>query len=85
MIKIAVKVQLKKEVLDTKGRAILKLLQKENPLVKDCRYGKYIELAFEEKDSKKALKSAESMAKNILSHNLIENFELELISERADS
>ena len=83
MIKIAVKVQLKKEVLDTRGRAILKLLQKENPLVKDCRYGKYIELTFAEKDPKKALKSAESMAKNILSHSLIENFKLELINDGA--
>ena len=80
MIKVAVKIQLKKEVLDTKGRALLKLLQKENPLVKECRYGKYIELHLEEEDSKKALEQAEEMAKNILHNDLIETFKLEVLN-----
>ena len=80
MIKVAVKIQLKKEVLDTKGRALLKLLQKKNPLVKECRYGKYIELYLEEGDSKKALEQAEEMAKNILHNDLIETFNLEVLN-----
>ena len=79
MIKIAVKIQLKKEVLDTRGRAILKLLQKDKTLVKECRYGKYIELHIDEKDSKKALEQAHELAKNILHNDLIETFELELL------
>lgn len=80
MTKIAVKIQFKKEVLDTKGRTLLKFLQKENPMVQNCRYGKYIELDLKEKDSKKALKQAEQMAKNILHNDLIENFELEVLN-----
>ena len=80
MIKVAVKVQLKKEVLDTRGRTLLKLLQTENPLVKECRYGKYIELHLEEKDSKKALQQADHIAKNILHNDLIETFELEILN-----
>ena len=79
MTKIAVKIQLKKEVLDVKGRTLLKLLQKENPLVKECRYGKWIELHLEEKDSKKALKQAEHIANTILCNDLIETFDLELL------
>lgn len=80
MIRVAVKVQLKKEVLDPKGRALLKLLQKENSLVKDCRYGKYIEIHLKEKDSKKALQQADQIAKNILHNDLIETFELEILN-----
>ena len=76
MTKIAVRVQLKKEVLDTKGRAILKLLKKENPLVQECRYGKHIELDIDEKDPKKALEQARQLAEKILSNSLIETFEL---------
>ena len=79
MIKIAVKVQLKKEVLDTRGRALLKLLQKDSPLVVECRYGKYIELHLKEKDQKKALQQAERLAKDVLHNNLIETFELEIL------
>ena len=80
MIKVAVKVQLKKEVLDTRGRTLLKLLRKENPFVKECRYGKYIELHLEEKDSKKALQQADHIARNILHNDLIETFELEILN-----
>ena len=79
MTKIAVKIQLKKEVLDTKGRTILKLLQRENPLVQECRYGKYIELSINEKDPKKALEQAEHLTKKILRNDLIETFELTVL------
>ena len=80
MTKVAVKIQLKKEVLDTKGRTLLKLLQKDNPLVTECRYGKYIELCFNEKDPKKALEQADQLAKNILHNDLIETFELSALN-----
>lgn len=79
MIKVAVKIQLKKEVLDTRGRAVLKLLQKDNSSVKECRYGKYIELEFEGVDEKKALEQARSMTKDILHNDLIETFQLEVL------
>lgn len=79
MITIAVKVKLKKEILDVRGRAILKLLQKESPLAKECRFGKYIEVTLDEKDIKKARKLAEQMAKKILHNDLMESFELEVL------
>ena len=79
MIKIGCKVKLKSEVLDTKGRAILKLIQKENPAVKDMKYGKYMELEIDQKDEKKALEQAQALAQNILHNDLIETFELEVL------
>lgn len=78
-IKIACRIKLKPEVLDTKGRAVLKLVQKENPAVKDLHYGKYIELEIDQKDEKKALKEAEILAQNILHNDLIETFDLEVL------
>ena len=80
MKKVAVKIQLKEEVLDTRGRTLLKLMQKENFSVKECRYGKYIELHLAEKDSKKALQQANQIAKNILHNDLIESFELKILN-----
>ena len=79
MIKIGCKVKLKPEVLDTKGRALLKLLQKENPAVKELSYGKYMELNIDQKDEKKALGQARVLAQNILHNDLIETFELEVL------
>ena len=79
MIKIGCKVKLKPEVLDTKGRAVLKLLQKESPFVKKLNYGKYMELEIDQKDEKKALEIAKVLAKNILHNELIETFELEVL------
>ena len=80
MIKVACKILLKKEVLDTKGRALLKLMEKEDPAIKNCFYGKYIELDIEAKDSKTALEKAKLLAQKILHNDLIENFELEIIN-----
>ena len=79
MIKVGCKILLKKEVLDTKGRTLLKLLQKEDSLVKDCRYGKYIELDITAENSQQALKKAKTLAQKILHNDLIESFELEII------
>ena len=81
MIKIGCKVMLKKEVLDTKGRAILKAVKKEDPDVKEIRCGRYIELDIDQKDSRQALKQAENLAQNILHNNLIESFHLEVLEE----
>ena len=81
VIKVGVKIQLKKEVLDTRGRTLLQLIQKHKPLVQFCRYGKYLELGLNEKDKKKALKQADEIAKTILCNDLIETFDLELLNE----
>ena len=57
----------------------MKLMQKEKFPVKECRYGKYIELQLEETDPKKALQQADRIAKSILQNDLIEDFELEIL------
>ena len=80
MIKVGCKILLKKEVLDTKGRSLLKLLQKEDSLVKNCSYGKYIELDIDSKNSQQALEKAKILAQKILHNDLIETFELEIIN-----
>lgn len=79
MTKIAVKIQLRKEILDTKGRALLKRLQNDDLLVAECRYGKYIELHLKETDTTKALEQAKQLTKKILHNDLIETFELEVL------
>ena len=80
MIKVGCKILLKKEVLDTKGRALLKLLKKEDPSIQNCSYGKYMELNIDTQDSQQALKKAKRLAQNILHNELIETFELEIIN-----
>ena len=57
----------------------MKLMQKKKFPVKECRYGKYIELQLEETDPKKALQQADQIAKSILHNDLIEDFELEIL------
>ena len=72
MQKAFVKVLLKKDVLDVKGRAVLQLLQREKFPVSECRFGKYIELSVEEKDPQKALHQARLMAEKFLCNPLTE-------------
>ena len=79
MIKIGVKIQLKPEVLDTSGRALLKVFQAKKLPIAGCLYGKYIVLNIEESGEKKALAVAEQTARDILHNDLIETFELEIL------
>ncbi len=79
-IKIGVKIQLKPEVLDTAGRAILKALQAEKLPVSGCQSGKYIVLHIEESDREKAMQLAERMARGALRNDLTETFQLEILS-----
>ena len=81
IIKIGVTIQFRKEILDTEGRALLKLLQNKDSSIKECHYGKYIVLHLEENDSQKALEVARKMSQNILSNELIEKFELKIIED----
>ena len=80
MIKIGVKIQYRPDVLDTQGRALLKLFENKKLNIKDCLYGKYIELHFDEKDETKALDMAKKVAKDILSNDLVETYKLEIIN-----
>ena len=79
MIKIGIKIQIKKEVLDSEGRALLELLNSEEKKIIDCHYGKYIELQINETDEKKALEIAQKATEKGLYNPLIESFSLEVI------
>lgn len=80
-MKIGIKILPKKEVLDTQGRATLKVIHQTHPHSKDwlssCHVGKYIFLEVDEEDEKKALEKAEKITKDILSNGLVETYELE--------
>lgn len=75
---VLIKILLKKDVLDVKGRTVAQLLKREKFPVSECRFGKLIELCVDEKDPKKALNQAHLMAKKILSNSLTETFVVEL-------
>ena len=79
MTRIAVKIMPKKEVLDTQGRAVLEVLQKESAQVRACQVGKLILLEMEGEDTQACLEQARVWAKNILSNPLIEDFELSVL------
>ena len=81
VIKIAVKIKPKKDVLDSAGRSILALLKNSGSPIEDCRYGKYIELSINEKEEKKALLVAQKTVEDILHNSLVEEFELEVLSD----
>ncbi|MBC6414954.1 MAG: phosphoribosylformylglycinamidine synthase subunit PurS [Bdellovibrionales bacterium] len=81
MIKIGCKIMLKEEVLDTKGRTLLELVQKEDFNVKKLRYGKYIEFDMNQKNREQALREAKVLAQNLLHNDLIETFQLEVLKE----
>ena len=78
MQKALVKILLKKDVLDVKGRAVAQVLREEKFPVSQCRFGKLIELYIDEKDPKKALERAREAAEKILSNPLTETFEVSL-------
>ena len=78
-MKVGITIQFRKEVLDTEGRSLLKLFQAQKLPVKACSYGKYIEIYLEETDKKKGLDIARKIAKDILSNELIETFELKVL------
>lgn len=80
MIKIAVIIKLKQEVLDTKGRTLLEVIKKEQASVTSCHYGKYIELTLNESDPKLAIKQANDISKTFLCNDLIEDFELKILN-----
>ena len=79
MIKIGVKIQIKKSVLDSEGRSLLKILESKDSRFKNCCYGKYLELHIQETDEKKALSLAQKEVENWLHNPLIEDFLLEII------
>ena len=79
MVKIAIKIKPRKEVLDSSGRAIFSLLKNRNFPISDCHSGKYLELDIDETNEKKALDIAEKATHDILHNPLVETFEMEVV------
>ena len=79
MIKIGVKIQIKKEVLDSEGRTLLDILKSKDGRFKSCHYGKYIELSIDEPNEKEALALAKKEVESWIHNPLIESFSLEVI------
>ncbi len=77
-MKVGVKILPKKEVLDTQGRAVEKMLNQNGKPVNKCRVGKYIELDLPAKDAADAERRVKEMAEFVLYNPLIETYELEL-------
>lgn len=79
MLKFAVQVLPKPEVLDSQGRAVENLLIKEGFQLNSCRVGKYIELEVEGSDEKQALENLKKMSEYVLYNPLIEKIEIKKI------
>ena len=75
-MKVGVKILLKKEVLDSQGRAVEETLSENGFPVNSCRVGKFIELDLGEKDKASAEKRANEIAEHILINPMIETYEL---------
>ncbi len=78
-MKAKIHITLKNGVLDPQGKAIAQALGHlgfDN--VQDVRQGKYIEVEFAEKDSKKANAAVDTMCKKLLANTVIENYRFEV-------
>ena len=79
-MKIKVFVNLKPEILDPQGEAILHSLKslgfKE---ITKVRQGKVIELEIKEANKKAALKQANQMCKKLLANVVVEDYQIEIV------
>jgi phosphoribosylformylglycinamidine (FGAM) synthase PurS component len=78
-MKVAVKVLPRKEVLDTQGRAVEKLLGDNGHAVAGCQVGRYVVLDIAEANRDLALSKAKQISEFVLYNPLIETYELELL------
>ncbi len=81
MIVVGVKILLRKEVLDVQGRAVAKTLKLKGHPAQDCLCGKFIKLTISAGSRQSALKKAREMAESVLCNLLVEEYELEVLSE----
>lgn len=79
-MKVAVKVRLKKSILDPKGKAVHQALQQLGfSAIKDVRIGKLIELEVDDQaEPEKIRQIVEDAARQLLANTVIEDFEIEL-------
>ena len=76
-MKFAVKVTLKKDVLDPQGKVVAQTLQNMGMnTLKSIRQGKYFEIEINENNEEKAKNKIEEMCKKLLVNLIIEDFEI---------
>ena len=79
-MKFAVKVILKKDVLDPQGKVIQQTLQNMGmDTLKTLRQGKYFEIDISENDEENAKNKINEMCKKLLVNLIIEDFEISKI------
>jgi phosphoribosylformylglycinamidine synthase PurS subunit len=79
-LKFAVKVILKKDVLDPQGKVVQQTLQNMGmDTLKTLRQGKYFEIDISENDEANAKNKINEMCKKLLVNLIIEDFEISKI------
>ena len=79
-MKFAVKVILKKDVLDPQGKVVQQTLQNMGmDTLKTLRQGKYFEIDINENNESEAQVKVEDMCKKLLVNLIIEDFEISKI------
>ncbi len=76
-MKIGIKVLPRREILDTQGRAVERVLKQKNFGDIQCRVGKFIEIELDAKTNEEAEAKVKSMAEYVLYNPLIETYEIE--------
>ena len=78
----AIKVMLKKSILDPQGKAVMHSIQDlKLGNVSDVRIGKYIEVKFEEKNLDFVNTATEEICNKLLANPVMENYEIEIEAE----
>ena len=78
-MKIGVRVMPRKDVLDSQGRAVERIISQMGMKISNCTVGKYIVLDLDFKNADEAMNEARKIADEILHNPLIESYELEKI------
>lgn len=78
VFRVGVKIMPRKEILDTQGRTVEKLLVSEGFGIQQCRVGKWIELFVTAVSEEEALWVTRKAADFVLYNPLIEDYELEV-------
>ena len=80
-MKVRVIVQLKAEVSDPEGKAIQEALATlHSDAVKEVRVGKVFDLELEDSDLDRARKTIETIAGDVLSNPVVEDFSYEIVN-----
>lgn len=84
-MKVAVKIRLKKSILDPQGKAVHHALQNLGfDGINDVRVGKLIELEVPDDGTRETIQNmVEEASRKLLANTVIEDFEIEYLGEKA--